>query len=144
MKTREEYIALITSHAEELQNTFGITSLRLFGSVARNQHHDGSDVDIYVEMPPKFFLIVRLKAYLEALLGCPVDIIRKHQHLNPFLLKEIKREGIEVIVPYKNKWGQNIQICPTLTFPFQKKAAALQLYSYRILKNDRKQQYIHS
>ena len=66
MKTREEYIALITSHAEELQNTFGITSLRLFGSVARNQHHDGSDVDIYVEMPPKFFLIVRLKAYLEA------------------------------------------------------------------------------
>ena len=64
MKTREEYIALITSHAEELQNTFGITSLRLFGSVARNQHHDGSDVDIYVEMPPKFFLIVRLKSYL--------------------------------------------------------------------------------
>ena len=138
MKTREEYIALITSHAEELQNTFGITSLRLFGSVARNQHHDGSDVDIYVEMPPKFFLIVRLKSYLEALLGCPVDIIRKHQHLNPFLLKEIEREGIEVIVPYKNKWGQNIQICPTLTFPFQKKVAALQLYSYRIQKNDRK------
>lgn len=54
MKTREEYIALITSHAEELQNTFDITSLRLFGSVARNQHHDGSDVDIYVEMPPSF------------------------------------------------------------------------------------------
>ena len=97
MKTREEYIALIASHAEELQNTFGITSLRLFGSVARNQHHDGSDVDVYVEMPPKFFLIVRLKAYLEALLGCPVDIIRKHQHLNPFLLKEIERDGIEVI-----------------------------------------------
>ena len=97
MKTREEYIALITSHAEELQNTFGITSLRLFGSVARNQHHDGSDVDIYVEMPPKFFLVVRLKAYLEELLDNPVDIIRKHQHLNPFLLKEIEKDGIEVI-----------------------------------------------
>ena len=54
MKTREEYIALITSHAEELQNTFGITSLRLFGSVARNEHHEGSDVDVYVEMPPIF------------------------------------------------------------------------------------------
>jgi len=34
---------------------------------------------------------------IEALLGCPVDIIRKHQHLNPFLLKEVEREGIEVI-----------------------------------------------
>ena len=138
MKTREEYIALIASHAEELQNTFGITSLRLFGSVARNEHHEGSDVDVYVEMPPKFFLVVRLKAYLEELLDNPVDIIRKHQYLNPILLKEIEKDGIEVIVPYKNKWGQNIQICPTLTFPFQKKVAALQLYSYRIQKNDRK------
>ena len=97
MKTREEYIALIASHAEELQNTFGIISLRLFGSVARNEHHDGSDVDIYVEMPPKFSLVVRLKSYLEALLGSPVDIIRKHQHLNSFLLREIERDGIEVI-----------------------------------------------
>ena len=138
MKTREEYIALITSHAEELKKNFDITSLRLFGSVARNEHHEGSDVDIYVEMPPKIFLVVRLKAYLEKLLGCPVDIIRKHHHLNPFLLKEIEKDGIEVIVPYKKKWGQNIQICPTLTFPFQKRAAALQLYSYRIQKNDRK------
>ena len=78
MKTREEYIALIASHAGELQNTFGIISLRLFGSVARNEHHEGSNVDVYVEMPPKFFLIVRLKAYLEELLDNPVDIIRKH------------------------------------------------------------------
>ena len=97
MKTREEYIALITSHAEELKKNFDITSLRLFGSVARNEHHEGSDVDIYVEMPPKIFLVVRLKAYLEKLLGCPVDIIRKHHHLNPFLLKEVERDGIEVI-----------------------------------------------
>ena len=97
MKTREEYIAFITSHTEELQNTFGITSLRLFGSVARNEHHEGSDVDVYVEMPPKFFLVVRLKAYLEELLDKPVDIIRKHHHLNPFLLKEVEKDGIEVI-----------------------------------------------
>ena len=97
MKTREEYIAFITSHAEELQNTFGITSLRLFGSVARNEHHEGSDVDVFVEMPPKFFLVVRLNVYLEELLDNPVDIIRKHQHLNPILLKEIERDGIEVI-----------------------------------------------
>ena len=32
-----------------------------------------------------------LKAYLEELLDNPVDIIRKHQHLNPFLLKEIRK-----------------------------------------------------
>lgn len=96
MKTREEYIALITSHAEELQNTFGITSLRLFGSVARNQHHDGSDVDIYVEMPPKFFLIVRLKAYLEALLGCPVDIISESTSTStPSCSRKLRERGLK-------------------------------------------------
>ena len=86
MKTREEYIALITSHAEELQNTFGITSLRLFGSAARNQHHDGSDVDIYVEMPPKFFLIVRLKSYLEVLLCKGGFFEKKPQNLQKIYL----------------------------------------------------------
>ena len=34
---------------------------------------------------------------MEELLDNPVDIIRKHQHLNPILLKEIERDGIEVI-----------------------------------------------
>ena len=86
MKTREKYIALITSHAEELQNTFGITSLRLFGSVATNLHPDGSDVDIYVEMPPKFFLIVRLKAYLEALLCKGGFFEKKNQNLQKIYL----------------------------------------------------------
>ena len=64
MKTREEYIALITSHAEELQNTFGITSLRLFGSVARNEQKEGSDVVVCVDMKPKAYLVARLKRYL--------------------------------------------------------------------------------
>ena len=97
MKTREEYIALIASHAEELQNTFGITSLRLFGSVARNEHHKGSDVDICVDMESKMFLVVRLKRFLENLLECSVDIVRMHKHINPYLLKEIEHDGIYII-----------------------------------------------
>lgn len=95
MKTREEYIALITSHAEELQNTFGITSLRLFGSVARNQPHDGSDVDIYVEMPPKFFLIVRLKSYLEALLGCLSILSESTSTSTPSCSRKLREMGLK-------------------------------------------------
>ena len=97
MKTREEYIALITSHTEELKKNFDITSLRLFGSVARNEHHEGSDVDICVDMEPKMFLVVRLKPFLENLLECSVDIVRLHKHINPFLLKEIEHDGIYII-----------------------------------------------
>ena len=46
MKSKEYYIALILSHAEELKKNFGVKSLRLFGSVSRNEQKEGSDVDM--------------------------------------------------------------------------------------------------
>ena len=97
MKTTKEYISLISSKAEELKRDFGIRSLRIFGSVSRNEQHEGSDVDVCVEMEPKVYMVVRLKRFLEDLLQCSVDVIRLHKHINPCLLDEIDREGIYVI-----------------------------------------------
>ena len=97
MKTTKEYIELITAHAEELRSTFGIRSLRLFGSVSRGEQREGSDVDICVEMEPVLYLMVRLKRFLEQLLQCSVDIVRMHRHMNPYLQNDIERDGIYVI-----------------------------------------------
>lgn len=97
MKTTQEYISLIGSHAEELKTMFGIRSLRIFGSVSRNEHKEGSDVDVCVDMEPKAFLVVRLKRFLENLLQCSVDVVRMHKHINPYLLEEINKDGIYVI-----------------------------------------------
>lgn len=97
METREYYISLITSHSEELKNEFGVKSLRIFGSVSRNEQNENSDVDVCVDMEPKMYLVVRLKRFLEKLLQCSVDIVRLHKHINPFLLKEIEHDGIYVI-----------------------------------------------
>lgn len=97
MKQTSEYIDLIKAHAEELRTQFGVRTLRLFGSVSRGEHREGSDVDVCVEMEPKLFLVIRLQRYLEELLQCPVDVIRMHKHINPFLLNEIHRDGIYVI-----------------------------------------------
>ena len=97
MKTTKEYISLISSKAEELKRDFGIRSLRIFGSVSRNEQHEGSDVDVCVDMAPKVYMVVRLKRFLEDLLQCSVDVIRLHKHINPYLLDEIDREGIYVI-----------------------------------------------
>lgn len=96
MKTKDEYIELIESNEEELRNDFGIRSLCLFGSVSRNEQVEGSDVDVCVEMEPKAYLMVRLKRFLERLLGCSVDVVRIHKHMNPYLLQEINRDGIYV------------------------------------------------
>lgn len=97
MRTRNEFIALIKSHADELRNVFGLHSLRIFGSVSRDEQCDGSDVDVCVEMEAHPFMLVRLKKFLENLLGCSVDVVRMHKHMNPYLLQEINKDGIYVI-----------------------------------------------
>ena len=48
-------------------------------------------------MEPRILLIVRLQRFLEQLLECPVDVIHMHKHINPYLLKDINRDGIYVI-----------------------------------------------
>ena len=65
--------------------------------VSRGEQHEGSDVDVCVEMEPRIYLVVRLQRYLEQLLECPVDVIHMHKHINPYLLKDINRDGIYVI-----------------------------------------------
>lgn len=89
----------ITNHSSCRRNkkNFGVKSLRLFGSVSRNEQKEGSDVDICVDMEPKMFLVIRLKRFLEELFQCSVDIVRLHKHINPYLLKEIEHDGIYVI-----------------------------------------------
>ena len=93
MKTREEYLAILRNHVDELKHSFGIRSLRLFGSVARGEHQAGSDVDVCVEMSPNLYQLVSLKQQLEALLGCSVDVIRVNQNMSSFLKNEIEKDG---------------------------------------------------
>lgn len=97
MKTTSEYIELIKAHADELRTLFGVRTLRLFGSVSRGEQREGSDVDVCVEMEPAIYMVVRLKRFLEQLLQCTVDVVHMHPHINPYLLKDIERDGIYVI-----------------------------------------------
>lgn len=96
MRTREEYIDLIRGHAQELQQRFGISSMRLFGSVARGEQHAGSDIDLFITMPPKFYDYVLATQYLENLLGCQVDLVQDHKNLRPFLREQIEKDGINI------------------------------------------------
>lgn len=97
MMTRNQCISLLRSCADVLRQCFGIRSLCLFGSMARNEQREESDVDVCVEMPPKLFLLVELGMYLEELLGCHVDVVRRHRNMNELLRKEIEKDGIYVI-----------------------------------------------
>ena len=57
-------------------NRFHVASLSVFGSVARDEAANTSDVDLLVEFstPIGLFDFVRLKRRLEEILGCSVDL----------------------------------------------------------------------
>ena len=96
MRTRQEYIDILKGHADELKSNYGISYMRLFGSVAKNEHHDGSDVDIFVVMPPNAYSLCAAADYLESILGTNVDLIRKHSNMRPFFLNQINKYGIDI------------------------------------------------
>ena len=96
MCTRQQCIDRLTGATPFIQSNFGVTSLSVFGSVARGDNHENSDVDVLVEMPPKAFKMVELKEYLESLLGVAVDLVRRHKNLSPFFLKEIEKDAISI------------------------------------------------
>jgi len=81
----------------EMERLFGVKSLSLFGSVARNQATTASDVDLLVEFnrPVGYFGLFALQDYLEKLLGCPVDL-GTPDSLKPYIRERVVGELIHV------------------------------------------------
>jgi len=76
---------------------FGVIRIGIFGSVARQQNTDESDIDIVVELKnPTYSLICRLKEQLQNLFGCQVDLLRLRDSLRPMLKSNIQKEAIYV------------------------------------------------
>ena len=97
MLDRTQTIEKLKTTRQYLDEHYGVHSMTLFGSLARNEQREDSDVDICVDMEPSLYLLVRLKRFLEELLQCTVDVVRMHKHINPYLLESIERDGIYVI-----------------------------------------------
>ena len=97
MLSRQECVDRIQANSDTICKSYGVRSLRLFGSLARGEQQESSDVDVFVEMAPDLLMMVGLKYYLEELLCAHVDLIRKHRNNDEFLLNEIKKDGIDII-----------------------------------------------
>ena len=78
------------------QNTvrYHLQSLGYFGSYARNEALEDSDVDIVYETDaPNLFKTARMKQDLEELLGRRVDVVRLRERMNPRLRSRILQEA---------------------------------------------------
>ncbi|YCO48061.1 nucleotidyltransferase family protein [Thermosynechococcus sp. FA-CM-4201] len=92
--TRQLVINTLENHRESLKK-FAVKTLLLFGSVARDEAHPESDVDLLVEFerPVGLFTFIELKEYLEEILNCSVDL-GTPQSLRSRLRKEVLKEAI--------------------------------------------------
>ena len=75
---RDDALRILAAHREEL-TTMGVRELSIFGSVARDEAGDGSDVDVLVDYEPgirlSYFRLFDLQERLEKLLGAKVDLV---------------------------------------------------------------------
>ena len=76
MKTKNEILHLLSLYKPTAQSKYGLTRLGIFGSVARDEHTEGSDVDVCYEGR--------------------VDLVRVRDGMNSLLKQRIQKEGVYV------------------------------------------------
>lgn len=97
MKTTQEYLQILRDYKALKAVQYGISRIGIFGSVARGEQTEKSDVDICVDLTsPNLFNLVHIKDELQQLFGCPVDIVRLRKEMDTLLLRNIMEESIYV------------------------------------------------
>ena len=94
---REEVIEILRKQKADLAQQYGVKSLALFGSVARDQATSSSDVDLLVEFdrPVGYFGLFALQDHLENLFHCKVDL-GTPDSLKPRIREQVMKERVYV------------------------------------------------
>lgn len=97
MKTQQEIIYFLHQHQSELDEKFGIEQLALFGSFAKDEQNEKSDVDLLVVKMKKknAFTLIKAKNFISDLLGRDVDL-GLLDSLRPFIKNRVEKEMIYV------------------------------------------------
>ncbi len=94
---RDEALDLLREHKPVLAERFGVAGLSLFGSFARDQAADDSDVDVLVRFdgPATSKAYFGVQFYIEDLLGRRVDLVTD-KALRPRMRPYVEREAVHV------------------------------------------------
>jgi predicted nucleotidyltransferase len=99
VSSRQEIIAFIDSHREQLRTRFHVRKIALIGSFAREEQTAESDVDLLLDLEEGtagiYQLKRNLKDELERQFGRPVELASE-RYLKPYYKKQILQEAIYV------------------------------------------------
>lgn len=89
-----EAIELLRSHEKKIKKEFGVKRIGVFGSFARGEQRETSDVDILVEFEkPTFDNFMNLAFFLEDLFQRKVDLVTPNS-LSPYIGPYVKAEVV--------------------------------------------------
>lgn len=93
--SRDQIIEILRTFKNENAERYGIESMALFGSVARGEHNENSDVDLLIKFKsPSLYLYAELSDALEPILGRKVDIVSASAKKSPEFIDEISKDLI--------------------------------------------------
>ena len=92
-----EILEILSAFKENSAEKYGIISLGLFGSAARDENQADSDVDVVIKLKKQdLFNMIGIKQDLEETLHTNVDVISYREKMNAFLKNRIDKEAIYV------------------------------------------------
>jgi hypothetical protein len=98
---RDQVISLLKQHEPEFHDA-GVGRLFLFGSVARDEATDASDVDVFLDLARTdgftLFDLVALQSRMQGILGVPVDVMTR-QGIHPPPGADRSRRGSGLLMP---------------------------------------------
>jgi predicted nucleotidyltransferase len=87
----------LRSRKDFFATEFKVKKLGIFGSYARGDGGEESDIDIVVELEkPDLYYLIGVKQAVEDALGCKVDVVRLRDKMNATLKRRIEQDAIYV------------------------------------------------
>jgi len=97
MLKQQDILNYLTAHKKEFQEKYNIEKIGLFGSYARGEAHEESDIDIVINLKKTTLsALVGIKEDIESYFQTQVDIIQYRERMNSFLKNRIERDAIYV------------------------------------------------
>ena len=94
---RDEIIMSLRRFKEMNKDRYEIIRIGIFGSAARDNMKEQSDIDVVVELgKPNLFYLIGIKQDLEEKFHRTVDIVRYRGKMNAFLKGRIDKEAVYV------------------------------------------------
>jgi predicted nucleotidyltransferase len=94
MKTLNEIKKIILKHKKELKEKYKVKTIGIFGSYARGEQKETSDIDILVEFyeTPSLLDFIGLEQYLSDLLNIKVDLVSSksiHPLIKDYIMEDV-------------------------------------------------------